>query len=87
MLSEAEAMFGLPGDSGEGLADAVRASPGLRFIQATADGAGEQVRTAELSDEELARVAITGAGGVHAGPLAEFALFGLLAFTKGLPPG
>ena len=28
---------------------------------------------------------ITHAGGVHAGPLAEFAVLGLLAFTKGLP--
>jgi len=30
-------------------------------------------------------VSVTRAGGVHAGPLAEFAIFGLLAFTKGLP--
>lgn len=85
MLAEAEVLFGLPGDSGQGLADAVRASPGLRFVQATAGGAGEQVHAAELSDEELARVSITRTGGVHAGPLAEFALFGLLVFTKGLP--
>ncbi len=85
MLAEAEVLFGLPADSPEGLAEAVRANTGLRWVQATAGGAGEQVRAAGLTAEELARVAITRAGGVHVGPLAEFALFGLLAFTKGLP--
>jgi len=85
MLAEAEVLFGLPGDSPEGLAEAVRANTGLRWVQATAAGAGEQVRAAGLTAEELGRVVITRAGGVHVGPLAEFALFGLLAFTKGLP--
>src|SRR6185437_15943868 len=85
MLAGAEVLFGLPGDSGTGLAEAVRAGPRLRWVQATAGGAGEQVDAAGLSDAELARVMITRAGGVHAGPLAEFAIFGLLAFTKGLP--
>jgi phosphoglycerate dehydrogenase-like enzyme len=37
------------------------------------------------SAAELSRVLITRAGGVHVVPLAEFAIFGLLAFTKGLP--
>ncbi len=85
MLGRAEVLFGVPGDSGEGLAETVRANAGLRWVQATAGGAGEQVAAAGLSDEELARVLITSASGVHAGPLAEFALFGLLAFTKDLP--
>ncbi len=85
MLSDAEVLFGVPGDSAEGLADTVRTNPGLRFIQATAGGAGEQVRAAGLNEAELARVSITRAGGVHVGPLAEFAFFGLVAFTKGLP--
>lgn len=85
LVAGAEVMFGLPGDSPEGLADAVRANTGLRWVQATAGGAGEQVRAAGLTDDELARVLITRAGGVHVGPLAEFAFFGLLALTKGLP--
>jgi len=85
MLSEAEVLFGLPGDSPDGLADAIRSNDQLRWVQATAGGAGEQVRAAGLTDEELSRVLITRAGGVHVGPLAEFAIFGLLAFTKGLP--
>lgn len=85
MLGRAEVLFGLPGDSGEGLADVVRANVGLRWVQATAGGSGQQVQAAGLTEEELTRVLVTSASGVHAGPLAEFALFGLLALTKGLP--
>jgi len=85
MLGSAEVLFGVPGDSGEGLADVIRTNLGLRWVQATAGGIGQQVHAAGLTVEELDRVLITGASGVHAGPLAEFALFGVLAFTKGLP--
>ncbi|MGH3825578.1 MAG: D-2-hydroxyacid dehydrogenase [Pseudonocardiaceae bacterium] len=85
MLAEAEVLFGLPGDCPQGLADAVQTSARLRWVQATAGGAGEQVRAAGLTGEQLNRVLITRAGGVHVGPLAEFAVLGLLAFTKGLP--
>lgn len=85
MLAEAEVLFGLPGDSPQGLADAVHGSDRLRWVQATAGGAGEQVRAAGLTADEQNRVLITRAGGVHASPLAEFAILGLLAFTKGLP--
>ncbi len=85
MLSDAEVLFGIPGDSPQGLAQAVRAGGRLRWVQATAGGAGEQVRAAGLSVQEQDRVLITRAGGVHAGPLAEFAMLGLLAFAKGLP--
>ncbi len=85
MLATAEVLFGIPGESPRGLADAVRANPGLRWVQATAAGAGEQVGAAGLTDEELGRVIVTSGAGVHAGPLAEFALFGMLAFAKDLP--
>jgi phosphoglycerate dehydrogenase-like enzyme len=85
MLAHAEVLFGLPGDAAQGLADVVRANAALRWVQATAGGAGEQVRAAALTEQELARVTITSASGVHAGPLAEFAMFGLLAFARGLP--
>lgn len=85
LLAEAEVLFGLPGDSPQGLADAVHGVNRLRWVQATAGGAGEQVAAAGLSHEEQNRVLITRAGGVHARPLAEFAMFGLLAVTKGLP--
>ncbi len=85
MLAVAEVLFGIPGESPRGLADAVRANPGLRWVQATAAGAGEQVGAAQLTDEELARVIVTSGAGIHATPLAEFALFGMLAFAKDLP--
>lgn len=85
LVAGAEVLFGIPAESPERLAWAVRTSPGLRFVQATAAGAGQQVRRAELTAEELERVAISSASGVHAVPLAEWSIFGLLAFAKGLP--
>jgi phosphoglycerate dehydrogenase-like enzyme len=85
MLDSAQVLFGLPGDSPSGLAAAVRGNPGLSWVQGTAAGAGEQVRAAGLTEEELRRVTITSARGIHAIPLAEFCLLGLLAFTKDLP--
>ena len=85
MIAAAEVLYGIPGDSPEGLASAVQRSPGLRWVQATSAGAGEQVASAGLSEADLRRVAVTSAAGVHAGPLAEFALLGLLAFAKDLP--
>ena len=85
MIAAGEVLFGIPSDSPEGLAEAVRVAPSLRWVQATSAGAGEQVGAAGLTEEELRRVSVTSAAGVHAGPLAEFAMFGLLAFAKGLP--
>jgi phosphoglycerate dehydrogenase-like enzyme len=85
LLGRAEVLLGLPDDSPASLAAVVRSNPGLRWVQGTAAGTGEQVKAAELSPEELERVMITSASGVHVGPLAEFCLLGLLAFTKDLP--
>lgn len=84
-IAAAEVLFGVPGDTAEGLASAIRTAPGLRWVQGTAAGAGEQLRRAELSAAELARVTMTSARGVHAEQLAEWAMLGLLAFTKDLP--
>lgn len=84
-LREADVLLGFPGDEPGGLAWAVRECPRLGWVQATADGVGQVVRASGLSDAELAGVTITKATGVHDGPLAEFCLFGLLAFTKQLP--
>jgi phosphoglycerate dehydrogenase-like enzyme len=49
-----------------------------------AAGGGGQVKEAELSPEQLERIIFTTSAGVHARPLAEFALFGLLAGAKTL---
>ena len=85
LLAGAEVLYGIPGESPQELAQAVRAAPGLRYVQGTAAGAGQQVRAAELTAEELQRVAFASASGVHAVPLAEWSLLGLLALTKDVP--
>ena len=85
MLAAAEVTFGIPGDDPEELRWLVGAAAKLRLVQATSAGAGQQVTAAGLSDADLARVAIATSSGVHAGPLAEFALMGMLAFGRGLP--
>jgi phosphoglycerate dehydrogenase-like enzyme len=63
----------------------VRANPRLRWVQTMAAGGGGQVKAAGLTREELDRVTFTTSAGVHAGPLAEFAVFGLMAGAKHLP--
>jgi glyoxylate/hydroxypyruvate reductase A len=93
LLERAEVLYGIPGDPGagvpadspEGLAATLARCPRLRWVQATSAGAGEQVRLAGLEAEALERVAITTASGVHALPLAEFCMLGLLAIAKDLP--
>jgi phosphoglycerate dehydrogenase-like enzyme len=85
LLDRAEVLFGVPGDSADDLAEVVTTLPRLRWVHATSAGAGEQVRKAGLPAEALERVAITTSSGVHAVPLAEFAILGLLAVAKELP--
>jgi phosphoglycerate dehydrogenase-like enzyme len=85
LLDSADALYGIPDVDPAALARTVRANPRLRWVQVMAAGGGAQVKAAGLSAAELARVAFTTSAGVHAGPLAEFALFGLLAGAKRLP--
>jgi glyoxylate/hydroxypyruvate reductase len=86
MLDRAEVLFGIPGDSAEALAELLGGDhPVLRWVHATSAGAGEQVRRAGVDREALERVAVTTSSGVHAVPLAEFAVLGLLAVAKDLP--
>lgn len=85
LLNGATVLFGIPGDDPHELRRLVDESRLLRFVQATAAGAGQQVEAAQLTASELDRIAIASSSGVHAGPLAEFALFGMLAFARDLP--
>ena len=86
LLERADVLYGIPGNSGAGLAEALRAAPRVRWVQARNAGAGEQLGAAlELDPERLRDVTVTSVSGIHAGPLAEFALLGLLAFAKRLP--
>ncbi|HET7015290.1 MAG TPA: D-2-hydroxyacid dehydrogenase [Streptosporangiaceae bacterium] len=57
-------------------------SPNLRWIQGTSAGIGGLLERTGLIDTPIV---FTTAAGVHGVPLAEFALFGLLYFAKGVP--
>jgi phosphoglycerate dehydrogenase-like enzyme len=57
-------------------------SPRLRWIQATNAGIGAFMQRTGL---DRAPVTVTTAAGIHAVPLAEFALAGALHFIKGVP--
>lgn len=67
---------GLPEDGG-GLAHA----PNVRWVQTTSSGVGQMIRRLGLLDHP---VLVTTARGVHAGPLAEFALMAVLVHIKRL---
>lgn len=85
ILNSADVLYGIPDMNPSLLAATVRANPGLRWVQAMSAGAGADVKAAALTDEEMQGVIFTTSAGVHAGPLAEFALFGLLSGAKNLP--
>ena len=82
LLAHADVLYGVPGDTGPALAAALAHAPRVSWVQATAAGAGEQVRAAGLAPATLSRIAFTTAAGVHGGMLAEFVFFGLLALRK-----
>jgi phosphoglycerate dehydrogenase-like enzyme len=56
--------------------------PRLRWIQATSAGVGQYFTRWPL---DLSTVVVTTAKGVHADPLSEFVITGLLYFTKDVP--
>jgi phosphoglycerate dehydrogenase-like enzyme len=57
-------------------------APRLRWVQATSSGIGEKVERLGLDATDIT---FTTAAGVHADPLAEFALFGLLWIVRDAP--
>ena len=56
--------------------------PNLRWVQATSSGIGQFLERTGLNTTDIT---FTTAAGVHAVPLAEFALTGMLYFVKELP--
>ena len=84
LVRGSEILLGIPGDTPQGLRELVATGPRVQWIQGTAAGAGEQLAGAGLDRPDLDRITVTSAAGVHAVPLAEFALLGLLAFAKDL---
>jgi phosphoglycerate dehydrogenase-like enzyme len=85
ILRQADVLLGVPGETPEALAEIVRANSRLRWVQGTTAGAGDLVRRAGLTRDELDRVTFTTSAGVHGAQLAEWVCLGLLAFTKDLP--
>jgi phosphoglycerate dehydrogenase-like enzyme len=85
LVAGAEVLFGFPREEPAQIAWAVRTAPGLRYVQATFAGAGQQLAAAGLAPEELERIFWASSAGVHATPLAEWSIFGILAFAKDLP--
>jgi phosphoglycerate dehydrogenase-like enzyme len=84
-VDSAEVLYGVPDQSGKSLARTVAANPGLRWVHTIPAGGGQQVRAARLDRAALDRILFTTSAGVHAEPLAEFAVFGVLAGAKLLP--
>jgi phosphoglycerate dehydrogenase-like enzyme len=84
-VDSAEALYGVPDQSGAGLARTVAANPGLRWVHTIPAGGGQQIRAAHLDRAALERILFTTSAGVHAEPLSEFAVFGVLAGAKLLP--
>jgi phosphoglycerate dehydrogenase-like enzyme len=85
MLDSAEALYGIPDVDPVALKRTVDADPALRWVHTMAAGGGGQVQAAGLTEEQLRGIVFTTSAGVHGGPLAEFAVFGVLAGAKDLP--
>ncbi|KUI31633.1 hydroxyacid dehydrogenase [Mycobacterium sp. IS-1742] len=79
LLAEAEVMFDF---DWRRPSDTLAQSPRLRWVQATSAGIGTRMEALGLRHTPLT---VTTASGVHADPLAEFALAGILYFARGLP--
>lgn len=85
MIDSADALYGIPDVDPKALRRTIEANPKLKWVQVMAAGGGGQVKAAELTAEQLERIAFTTSAGVHGGPLAEFAVFGVFAGAKMLP--
>jgi len=85
LLDSADVLYGIPDVDPAALRRTVEANPRLRWVQVMAAGGGGQVKSAGLGASNLGRVAFTTSAGVHGGPLAEFAVFAIMAGAKQLP--
>jgi phosphoglycerate dehydrogenase-like enzyme len=78
MLNSAQVLYGFPNESPAGLARVALENPGLEWVHAMAAGAGGAVKASGLSRDLVQKFKITTSAGVHALPLAEFAVMGIL---------
>ena len=79
LLGQADIAFDFDWQAPERLGER---APKLRWVQATSAGVGAFMKRTGLESTDLV---VTTAGGVHAVPLAEFAVTGALHFIKGIP--
>jgi phosphoglycerate dehydrogenase-like enzyme len=84
LIARSEVLFGIPDGFGPGLRLALD-QPAVRWIHGLWAGVAEIVSEAEIPTSELERVKITSSAGVHAIPLAELTILGLLSFAKDAP--
>jgi phosphoglycerate dehydrogenase-like enzyme len=84
LVDSAEALYGLPDESAVELHRTVLANPALRWVHTSRAGGGAHVAEANLPAEAFDRVLFTTSAGVHADPLAEFAVLGVFAGAKDL---
>lgn len=85
LVDSADVLYGVPDEQPAALRRTVRNNPGLQWVHTMPTGGGAQVKAAQLTRDELDRISFSTSAGVHAEPLAEYALFGLLAGAKTLP--
>jgi phosphoglycerate dehydrogenase-like enzyme len=85
LVAGAEIVLGYPREDPAQIAWLVRTAPGLRWVQGTFAGAGQQLAAAGLAREDVERIMWTSSVGIHTTPLGEWALLGILALTKDLP--
>ncbi|WP_309615481.1 D-2-hydroxyacid dehydrogenase [Salinibacterium sp.] len=85
LIDTADVLYGIPDVNPAALKRTVESNPKLRWVHIMAAGGGGQVAAANLSERELSRVLFTTSAGVHGDPLAEWAVFGVLAGAKSLP--
>lgn len=84
LVDSADALYGIPDTSPPALARTVAANPNLRWVHTMAAGGGGQIKAAGLDRSALDRIAWSTSAGPHSGPLAEFAVLGVLAGAKDL---
>ena len=82
LVDSADALYGVPDENSTALRRTADANENLRWVHTMPAGGGGQVKAANLSSDQLARIAFSTSAGVHAESLAEFAIFGLLAGAK-----
>jgi phosphoglycerate dehydrogenase-like enzyme len=82
LVNSADVLYGFPDESPAGFARVVAENPRLRWVHAMAAGAGGAVKASGVSSADLERVIVTTSAGVHALPLAEFAIMGILNGLK-----